>query len=107
MQEHGRKRLLEGQKMSSSKKSHVLIHKLLMQVLVVSIKLPIIIYRLTFSSIVGHNCRYYPSCSSYSLEAINIHGPLKGIVLSVKRLARCHPWNNHSGVDPVPSSHRK
>lgn len=107
MQEQDGTRLLEGRKMSSSKKSHVLIHKLLMQVLEVSIKLPIIIYRLTFSSIVGHNCRYYPSCSSYSLEAINIHGPCKGIVLSVKRLARCHPWNNHSGVDPVPSSHRK
>lgn len=107
MQEQDGTRLLEGRKMSSSKKSRVLIHKLLMQVLEVSIKLPIIIYRLTFSSIVGHNCRYYPSCSSYSLEAINIHGPCKGIVLSVKRLARCHPWNNHSGVDPVPSSHRK
>ena len=107
MQEHGRKRSLEWRKMSSSKKSHVLIHKLFMQLLVVSIKLPIIIYRLTFSSIVGHNCRYYPSCSSYSLEAINIHGPFKGLVLSVKRLARCHPWNNHSGVDPVPSSNRK
>ena len=107
MQEQGSKRLLEERKMSSSKKSYVLIHKLLMQVLVVSIKSPIIFYRLTFSSIVGHNCRYYPTCSSYSLEAINIHGPFKGIVLSVKRLARCHPWNNHSGVDPVPSSHHK
>ncbi len=107
MQEQGRKKLLEERKMSSFKKSHVLIHKLLMQVFVVSIKLPIIFYRLTFSSIVGHNCRYYPTCSSYSLEAIHIHGPFRGIVLSVKRLARCHPWNNHSGVDPVPSSHHK
>ena len=93
--------------MSSYKNSHVLIHKLLLQVLVVSIKLPIIIYRLTLSSIVGHNCRYYPTCSSYSLEAINIHGPFKGIVLSVKRLARCHPWNNHSGVDHVPTTNNK
>jgi hypothetical protein len=93
--------------MSSCKKSHFPIHEPLMQILVFSIKLPIIIYRLTFSSIIGHNCRYYPTCSAYSLEAINAHGPFKGIVLSVKRLARCHPWNNHSGVDPVPSSHRK
>ncbi|MFL2933726.1 MAG: membrane protein insertion efficiency factor YidD [Thalassobaculaceae bacterium] len=69
--------------------------------------MPIIIYRHTFSYFVGHNCRFYPTCSSYSLEAINSHGVLEGIILSIKRLARCHPWSNHSGVDPVPSPHRK
>jgi putative membrane protein insertion efficiency factor len=46
-------------------------------------------------------CRFDPSCSSYALEALERHGALRGTWLSVRRLARCHPWGGH-GWDPVP-----
>ena len=93
--------------MSSVSKSFFVNHKLLGELLALVLKLPIFFYRYTFSSFVGSNCRYYPTCSAYSLEAIDSHGPLKGIFLSLKRLARCHPWSNRSGVDPVPLNHQK
>ena len=93
--------------MSSVSKFFFVNHKLLGELLVWVLKLPIFFYRYTFSSFVGSNCRYYPTCSAYSLEAIDSHGPLKGIFLSLKRLARCHPWSNRSGVDPVPLNHQK
>ena len=93
--------------MSSVSKSFFVNHKLLGELLVWVLKFPIFFYRYTFSSFVGSNCRYYPTCSAYSLEAIDSHGPLKGIFLSLKRLARCHPWSNRSGVDPVPLNHQK
>ena len=47
-------------------------------------------------------CRYVPSCSSYALEALEVHGFLRGSWLAVRRLGRCHPWGR-SGWDPVPS----
>lgn len=93
--------------MSSVSKSFFVNHKLLGELLAWVLKLPIFFYRYTLSSFVGSNCRYYPTCSAYSLEAIDSHGPLKGIFLSLKRLARCHPWSNRSGVDPVPLNHQK
>ena len=46
-------------------------------------------------------CRYVPSCSSYALEALEVHGFLRGSWLSIRRLGRCHPWGGH-GWDPVP-----
>jgi uncharacterized protein len=46
-------------------------------------------------------CRFYPSCSSYALEAIRIHGGLRGGWLAIRRVGRCHPWNP-GGVDHVP-----
>ncbi|MBI3578542.1 MAG: membrane protein insertion efficiency factor YidD [Ignavibacteriales bacterium] len=49
-----------------------------------------------------NNCRFYPSCSEYSIEAIQKHGPWKGTLLALKRIARCHPYHKHSGYDPVP-----
>lgn len=46
-------------------------------------------------------CRFYPSCSTYALEALEVHGALRGGALAARRLGRCHPWGGH-GVDLVP-----
>lgn len=59
------------------------------------------LYQLTIPAITGPTCRYSPSCSEYAREAIAIHGPLAGLGLAVRRIARCHPWGG-SGWDPVP-----
>jgi putative membrane protein insertion efficiency factor len=47
-------------------------------------------------------CRYVPSCSTYALEAVELHGALRGSWLALRRLLRCHPWGGH-GFDPVPT----
>jgi putative membrane protein insertion efficiency factor len=49
----------------------------------------------------AHSCRFLPTCSAYGMEAVEKHGPLFGSWLTVRRLARCHPWGG-SGYDPVP-----
>ena len=59
------------------------------------------VYRLLISPLYGEVCRYYPSCSAYALEAVQVHGSVKGSWLAVRRLARCHPWAP-GGVDKVP-----
>lgn len=59
------------------------------------------IYQYTLSPYIGRSCRYVPSCSVYSIEAIQKHGPIKGGWLAVKRVSSCHPWGG-SGYDPVP-----
>ncbi len=48
-------------------------------------------------------CKYYPTCSAYGLEAVQLHGAIKGSWLILRRLGRCHPWSR-GGVDPVPGS---
>jgi uncharacterized protein len=62
---------------------------------------PIRVYQWTISPLLGANCRHVPSCSHYTVEAIQEWGVLKGIWLGMKRIARCHPWGTH-GYDPVP-----
>ena len=64
-------------------------------------------YRALISPLMPHVCRFTPSCSVYALEALKLHGPVKGLWLAVRRLSRCHPitWlGGSSGFDPVPLS---
>ena len=58
-------------------------------------------YRLLLSPFFGARCRFYPTCSSYAREAIEVHGSLRGSWLAAKRILKCHPWHP-GGVDPVP-----
>ena len=58
-------------------------------------------YKYFISPLLGSNCRFYPSCSSYSLEALQRHGAMIGSYLTLKRLLKCHPFHQ-GGIDPVP-----
>lgn len=63
--------------------------------------LPIYFYQKCISPMIGPSCRFTPTCSQYTVEAIKKHGPFKGFCLAVRRILRCHPWGG-SGYDPVP-----
>ena len=63
--------------------------------------LPIRFYKRCISPLYPPCCRFYPSCSTYAIEAIEMHGPIKGLWLAIKRILRCHP-GNPGGFDPVP-----
>jgi putative membrane protein insertion efficiency factor len=65
------------------------------------VSLPIRFYRTVISPMIGANCRYTPTCSSYAMEALRKHGGIKGGWLAARRIARCHPWGG-SGIDNVP-----
>ena len=69
-----------------------------------SIKILVLIllkaYKFLISPFLGTNCRFLPSCSDYAYEAITSKGVIKGGVLAIKRLTKCHPWGK-SGYDPV------
>ena len=62
---------------------------------------PIRFYQLVISPMTPPSCRFYPCCSSYAVTALERFGPLRGSWLTLRRLARCHPWNP-GGVDHVP-----
>ncbi|AQW95673.1 membrane protein insertion efficiency factor YidD [Elizabethkingia miricola] len=62
-------------------------------------------YQYAISPWLGKNCRYTPTCSQYTLEALKIHGLFKGGYLGAKRILSCHPWGG-SGYDPVPKKHK-
>lgn len=59
------------------------------------------LYRRLISPLLPRSCRYEPTCSVYALDAVRIHGALKGSWLALRRIARCHPWAP-GGVDRVP-----
>ena len=63
--------------------------------------LPIKGYKKFISPLLGNNCRFYPTCSEYMMQAIEIHGVIKGILLGAWRILRCNPLCK-GGIDPVP-----
>jgi hypothetical protein len=70
----------------------------------ISILLPVFLvklYQWTFSPFVGMHCRFSPSCSHYAIGALEHHGVIKGLWLTVRRIAKCRPWHA-GGHDPVP-----
>ena len=64
------------------------------------------LYQWFLSPLFPPSCRYTPTCSAYTIEAIKEWGILKGWWMAVKRLAKCHPWGTH-GPDPVPKNPKK
>ncbi|MCT2250284.1 membrane protein insertion efficiency factor YidD [Kocuria rhizophila] len=64
------------------------------------------LYRTIVSPLYGDVCRYFPSCSAYALEAVTVHGAVRGLRLSVMRLLRCHPWAA-GGIDRIPGGGRE
>jgi putative membrane protein insertion efficiency factor len=59
------------------------------------------IYQLSVSPLLPNSCRYTPTCSEYTIQALKQHGVFKGLALGIYRIARCNPWGGH-GFDPVP-----
>ncbi|GAA2821880.1 membrane protein insertion efficiency factor YidD [Saccharopolyspora taberi] len=62
---------------------------------------PVHVYRKVISPLLPPTCRFYPSCSAYAVEALTVHGAVRGGWLTVRRLLRCGPWHP-GGLDPVP-----
>ena len=58
-------------------------------------------YQITLSPLIGNNCRFHPTCSEYTIQAVNEHGVYRGLILGVKRISKCHPLGP-KGYDPVP-----
>jgi hypothetical protein len=67
---------------------------------------PVRIYQYSISPLFGSHCRHTPTCSQYTVEAIQTWGPIKGIWLGMKRISKCHPWGT-SGYDPVPENPKR
>lgn len=73
--------------------------------LTVLLKFAIHAYKILLSPVLGNNCKFYPNCSDYALDAIDKHGPIIGLWLSARRVTRCNPWSA-GGIDPVPLPHQ-
>ena len=69
--------------------------------LVMVLLVPIRLYRALLSPLLPKVCRFHPSCSQYAMQALEEHGPLRGLWLAARRLSRCHPFHP-GGLDPVP-----
>ena len=79
--------------------------KLLSRLGIALLVAPIRLYQLLVSPLLPPGCRFEPSCSRYAVEALQIHGPIKGLGLAIRRILRCHPvtlLGGSSGYDPVP-----
>ena len=76
-----------------------MINKLIIKIAITIIKF----YQFFISPIIGPHCRYLPTCSEYSIQSFKKFGFIKGLMLSVKRISRCHPFGNY-GYDPVPKN---
>ena len=63
------------------------------------------LYQLILSPLLGSNCRFEPTCSQYFIEAVEMNGVLKGSLMGIKRLLKCHPWHP-GGFDPVCKKHQ-
>ncbi len=72
----------------------------------ITLRFLIRIYQLCLSPFLGAHCRFAPSCSHYAMQAVESHGALKGSVLAIKRVVRCHPFTK-PGFDPVPDAKQK
>lgn len=83
---------------------HSVLHQILQLLrkgIIAILILPVKFYQWFISPIIGQSCRYTPTCSAYTIEALKKHGPIKGLWLSIKRILSCNPWGGH-GHDPVP-----
>lgn len=60
-------------------------------------------YQWTIRPLIGAHCRFYPSCSEYAVDALRLHGAVRGSALAARRILRCNPWHE-GGLDPVPGS---
>ena len=76
-----------------------MINKIVTYPLIICVKT----YQLFLSPIIGQNCRYLPTCSEYTTDCLKQFGIIKGILLSLKRISKCHPWGGH-GYDPIPKN---
>ncbi len=68
------------------------------------------LYKILLSPLIGHNCRFLPTCSEYFIESLELHGPIKGFQLGLKRIFKCHPLKflgGGSGLDFVPKKEIK
>jgi len=65
---------------------------------------PLRLYKSLLSPLLPPACRFHPSCSVYAMGALRVHGPLKGLWLAARRIARCHPLSR-GGLDPIPGRH--
>jgi putative membrane protein insertion efficiency factor len=70
------------------------------------VNLALRLYKVTLSPLIGSHCRFSPTCSVYTAQALIDHGPVRGTILGVRRVCRCNPWGG-SGYDPVPPRSEK
>ena len=78
--------------------------RILRLIVVEIIKAPIWVYHYAISPWLGSNCRFSPTCSAYAREALDRHGPIKGLFLALRRVFKCHPLYECNFVDPVPEA---
>lgn len=84
-----------------SKKSSQRFLKTIKSILIFPFIVLIYFYKYCISPLKPPSCRFTPTCSTYALQALKKHGPIKGLYLAIRRILRCHPWGG-SGYDPVP-----